>query len=263
LSTKSGTNRYSGSAYGNYRNGSLGALDAFDHSPIATVSQFGGSLGGPLVKDRTFFFTAPEFQVGRKPIDVIYSVLDSQNIRNTPAAQALLSVAPEGPFDAVSNSQSSITRIDHRISDGDLLLARFDFTRTVATNSPGATNLSTGLGIASTSVSAASNQLTQPDTNFTVLGQWTSALSNKHLNEMRFQFAREDRPRVHAGVGPQVTVNNAGSPVASPRTPATNWWTICRSSAALIRRRWASTTSESPDTRSMTKPLAALTPSTT
>jgi hypothetical protein len=126
------------------------------------------------VKDRTFFHGAG-VSGQNKPVQVIYSALDSQGLRNTTGAQALLSAAPEGPFDAISNSQSSITRLDHRIADGDMLLGRFDFTRTLATNSPGATNLSTGLGIASTTINAASNQVTQPDTNYTALGQWTSA----------------------------------------------------------------------------------------
>jgi hypothetical protein len=214
MSTKSGTNRFSGSGYEYFRDGALSAHDAFDRSSIAGVHQFGGSFGGPLVQDRTFFFTAPEFQVGSKPVQIVYSVLDSQHLRNTPGAAALLSVAPEGSFKAVSNSQSSVTRIDHKISDANIFLGRFDFTRTVQTNSPGSTNLSTGLGIASTTVNAASNQVTQPDSNYTALGQWTSVLSNTHLNELRVQFSREVRPRVHLGSGPQATINNAGSPVA-------------------------------------------------
>ena len=37
----------------------------------------------------------------------------------------------------------------------------------------------------------------------------TSALSAKHLNELRFQFSRELRPRPYQGTGPQVTITNA------------------------------------------------------
>src|SRR5207244_10273687 len=108
---------------------------------------------------------------------------------------------------AISNSQSVINRLDHRLSETNNFFGRFDFTRTLQTNSPGATNLSTGLGIASTSTAAASNQITQPDANYTALGQVTSTLSSTLLNEFRIQFSREIRPRIHLGVGPQVTVN--------------------------------------------------------
>src|SRR5207253_3539486 len=43
----------------------------------------------------------------------------------------------------------------------------------------------------------------------TGFGQLTSAFSAKHLNELRFQFSRELRPRPYQGTGPQVTVTNA------------------------------------------------------
>jgi len=208
MSTKSGTNKFHGSAFELFRNGDLSAVDAFGRASSAKVNQFGGSIGGPIQKDRTFFFNASEFQFGGKPVQVLYSLLDSQGVRNTPAAQALLGVAPESSFRAISNSQSVINRVDHRLSETNYLFGRFDFTRTLQTNSPGSTNLSTGLGIASTSTAAVSNQLNQPDSNYTALGQLTSAFSSKLFNEFRFQFSRELRPRIHLGSGPQVTVNN-------------------------------------------------------
>ena len=45
------------------------------------MNQFGGSIGGPIRKDRTFFFNATEFQYGSKPVQVLYSLLDSQGVR--------------------------------------------------------------------------------------------------------------------------------------------------------------------------------------
>ena len=228
MSTKSGTNQFHGSSFYLVRDGSLSAEDAFARSPIARVHQFGGSLGGPLIKDRTFFFTSPEFQDGSKPIQVIYPLLDSQGVRNTPAAQALLAVAPEGDFSAVSNSQSVINRIDHNFSEAHSLFGRFDFTRTYATNSPGATTLSTGLSLASTTNSAESFQTNLIDRNYTIMGQFTSILSNSHLNELRLQFSREIRPRAPQGVGPQVNVSNSGSTVAIywPQATGLSWGNV-------------------------------------
>jgi len=228
MSTKSGTNQFHGSAFELFRSGDLSAGDAFGRQSIANVNQFGGSIGGPIRKDRTFFFHASEFQFGGKPVQVVYSLLDSQGLRNTPAALALLNTAPEGAFEAVSNSQSVINRLDHHISDRTNFFGRFDFTRTLQTNSPGASNLSTGLGIATTSAAAASNQVTQPDANYTLLSQVSTALSHTTLNEFRFQFSREVRPRVHLGAGPQVTVNNnvgsAGGTVAIYGTAPEGSW---------------------------------------
>lgn len=224
LSTRSGTNAFHGSAFDLERNGAIAITDAFGRSSVSNVQQFGGSFGGPLVKDRTFFFTSPEFQYGGKPVQVIYSTLDSQNLRGTAGAQALLGVAPEGQIQAISNSQAVVNRIDHRLSAKHSLLARFDFTHNVQINSPGSTSLSTGLGVApltgSTTNIALTSQFVLPDTNYTALAQLTSTLSNKHINELRFQFSRELRPRSTQGTGPQVTVQSAGATVAQYGPPA-------------------------------------------
>jgi hypothetical protein len=206
LSTRSGTNAVRGTSFYLGRNGGMASKDAFGRQPVATVHQFGGSVGGPILLGRTFFFTAAEFQEGSKGVDVVYANLD----RNAAAARTLLAIAPEEQLDAVSDGQSVINRIDHRLSDTNTLLGRFDFTRTFAANSPGATALQTGLGIAATTTSAKSNLLLQPASNYTTLGQWTSVLSNRHVNELRVQFSREIRPRTYQGEGPQVTVGNIG-----------------------------------------------------
>ncbi|HZD31212.1 MAG TPA: TonB-dependent receptor, partial [Candidatus Angelobacter sp.] len=64
--TKSGTNQLHGSALEYYRSGALGARNYFniDSQPKDpfTNNQFGGSLGGPIVKDKAFFFVNYEGQ---------------------------------------------------------------------------------------------------------------------------------------------------------------------------------------------------------
>jgi len=58
--TKSGTNQFHGSAFEYFRNTALNARNYFNDSGIQQnpfhANQFGGSLGGPIVKDKTFFF---------------------------------------------------------------------------------------------------------------------------------------------------------------------------------------------------------------
>ncbi|WP_263419017.1 TonB-dependent receptor [Terriglobus albidus] len=63
--TKSGTNTYHGSIYEYFRNDELNAY-AFQfgqhfRKPELRQNQFGGSLGGPIFKDKTFFFGDVEF----------------------------------------------------------------------------------------------------------------------------------------------------------------------------------------------------------
>src|SRR6266705_1429356 len=64
--TKSGTNNWHGSALEYWRSGQLGARNYFNFAPNPKNSflnnQFGGSFGGPIVKDKTFFYVNYEGQ---------------------------------------------------------------------------------------------------------------------------------------------------------------------------------------------------------
>ena len=61
LSTRSGTNRIHGSAYEFLRNTVLNARNYFQQTtPPFKLNQFGGTAGGPILKDRTFLFIAAE-----------------------------------------------------------------------------------------------------------------------------------------------------------------------------------------------------------
>ena len=61
---KSGTNDYHGTAFGFLRNASLDAKNYFDSAtkPIPPFQryQYGGAFGGPIIKDKTFFFVSYE-----------------------------------------------------------------------------------------------------------------------------------------------------------------------------------------------------------
>ena len=63
--TKSGSNEFHGTAYEFNRVNALAARDYFNPSPDPqnpfTRNQFGASLGGPIVKDKTFFFVNSEW----------------------------------------------------------------------------------------------------------------------------------------------------------------------------------------------------------
>ena len=67
MTTKSGTNAFHGSGYEYLRNKVLNANDYFTNlaklpRPPLVQNQFGGTVGGPLVKDKTFFFAGFERQ---------------------------------------------------------------------------------------------------------------------------------------------------------------------------------------------------------
>lgn len=215
MSTKSGSNTSQGTGYYLFRNDALTADDPFGRQHIGVGQQLGGSFGGAIRQDRTFFFIAPEFQRNTKPVQVLYTALDAQNLRSTAAGQALLAIAPEQKLGALSQSQSVVTRIDHRVSQNHTVMGRFDYIRNRVTNNVGGIILTQGLGADSITNRALTNQALVTNRNdVTGMLQLTSVLSDTRVNELRVQLVREFRPWDVNGTGPEVTVQNGGATVA-------------------------------------------------
>jgi len=87
LVTKSGTNQFHGDAYEFLRNSSLDAYNYFDNRslpvPELRKNQFGGTMGGPLIKDKLFFFGSYEGQrerIGRTFFGTVPTLLMRQGI---------------------------------------------------------------------------------------------------------------------------------------------------------------------------------------
>jgi hypothetical protein len=214
MSTRSGTNVLRGSGFYLFRNDAMTMDDPFGRQPIGAGQQFGGSIGGALRKDRTFFFLAPEFQRNTKPVQILYTTLDAQNLRGSAAAQALLGVAPEENTQALSQSESVVGRLDHH-AGRHTLMTRFDYIRNRVTDNVGGVVMSQGLGADSITNRALSNQALLTNRNdVTAAAQLSSVLSSRFLNEARAQVTHEYRPWNNGTGGPEVTVRNAGATIA-------------------------------------------------
>jgi hypothetical protein len=87
--TRSGSNAFHGSAFYYNRNSATGANDSLDESvgnpkPPDSLQQFGAGVGGPIVKNRLWFFVDYEQQLRNFPIPVINSAL-ATNSSNLPS----------------------------------------------------------------------------------------------------------------------------------------------------------------------------------
>jgi hypothetical protein len=86
ISIKSGTNAFHGDVFEFVRNSDLDASDFFTNEahgkiPPFKQNQFGGNLGGPIKKDRTFFFADYEgyrSREGQSELEVLPSLLQRQ-----------------------------------------------------------------------------------------------------------------------------------------------------------------------------------------
>lgn len=167
LVTKSGTNQIHGAGFEYFRDGALGARNYFNSIDPTTGlglpknsfrnNQFGGSLGGPLVKDKTFWFVSFEGQrengglpqSGNAPTQSAINTWEQTNTINPVISRILTQVKPWGtlpltsptggdfapvlyttPFD--NNSDNLIVKMDQHLkllSDSDLLTGRYFFAQ--------------------------------------------------------------------------------------------------------------------------------------
>jgi outer membrane receptor protein involved in Fe transport len=148
--TRSGTNAFHGSAYEFLRNSALDAANFFENAGgIKKASfrknQFGGAIGGPIIKSRTFFFADYEGIRQSKGIPNFLTVpsITTRNSVTDPAIQKYLALYPipaasctdpTCPFtfsgQQVVNENFLTTRIDHRFSDKDALSGTYLYDKT-------------------------------------------------------------------------------------------------------------------------------------
>ena len=179
--TKSGTNDWHGSAYEYFRNNVMDArsiLSAPDFN-VLRQNQFGGSIGGPLRKDRTFLFANYEGQRRAESPTYNSAVLDNiaainqvkTNVFGLPAEN--LFVLRDG------NTDNGFVRLDENLNAKNYLYARYFINDDRLTNqSP----LNNGFDLPS----AFKNNYIRDQS---VAGGLVTTFSPSWVNELRMQYA--------------------------------------------------------------------------
>ena len=127
--TKSGSNAIHGSVFEYLRNDALDARNFFapTKDPLR-LNQFGGSLGGPLAKDKLFFFLSYEGLRQRQSAAFTEATLSaSARARAVPSIQPLLPAFPVGQRPSVNPDFDIISVLGPRSVDENAAGARLDF----------------------------------------------------------------------------------------------------------------------------------------
>jgi hypothetical protein len=196
--TRSGTNVLHGAAYGFFRDDAFNAKNALTGTTLPMdQQQFGGSLGGPLARNRTFYFA----NVERKRLDqtgVVSITPANVPVINARLAQAGYQGMPvtTGIYPNPVHSLNVLGKIDHQISGADQLSVRYALYDVTSSNARGVGNLNAPSG---------STGLDNLDQSIAIGNVWT--LSPNTVNETRIQVARADLKAFSTDlIGPQVTI---------------------------------------------------------
>ena len=184
--TKSGTNTLHGSLYGYLENSAMNARSMLQPAPLPNTlrqGQYGGTLGGPIRKDKTFFFANYEGQRrGEIPVQSPELV---NNLALINAAKAILGIAPENVGALkTADSDRGLIKIDHRISGANSLTLRYNVEDARNLNVLMGDTLDGG-GIGAPS-SAHNNFLRDQ----ALVGTLTSILKSNLVNTVLVQYAR-------------------------------------------------------------------------
>ena len=153
--TKSGANSVDGSAYEYHRNDALDARNYFDtaEQPDFHRNQFGATIGGPIARDRTFFFLGYEALIERlgKTVSTVVpddnarqGILPGGTVTINPAVAPYLNEYPRAngpllgqglaaytfPFNQSIDEHFAQGRVDHNLGAGNQLFGRYTFDDT-------------------------------------------------------------------------------------------------------------------------------------
>ena len=204
--TRSGTNKLHGSVFEFLRNSALDARNYFNtesHKTVFQNSNFGASLGGPVIKDETFFFGAYEGQRERVGSDFLLQVPTNaeraqarsiaQGLLGTvnPALDQILNFYPASDSPTIpgvvrdtNNVDNFIVKVDHNLSQNGQLSGRYAFAQSSQVFPFGSAG---GYGAGSRLPQFAQ---TSPARVQVVSASFLSTLSTTEINEVRFGYSR-------------------------------------------------------------------------
>lgn len=240
--TKSGTNQFHGGAFYYVRDNALGATNPFALQTVVVNGvntqvrikpddrrhQFGGTIGGPIVRDHLFFFFSYDQQKRNFPgVGVpgnpagFFAPLDATevstlNSRGIPAARQAAGLAFLQSMTGVVQRKGDQTlffpKVDWRITDNHTLTLSYNRLRW---NSPA--GIQTG-AVVTRGIDSFGNDFVKEDW---MIARLISALSPRISNEFRFQYGRDfefedgqppipGEPIAQTGFSPQITISGAG-----------------------------------------------------
>lgn len=193
--TKSGTNQIHGSAFEFYRDKGMNA-NTFTNNRSGIrkqpyhFNQFGGSLGGPVITDKVFFFGNYDGQRNTQSQPIV------PNIYPTGAAlQALQQYLV--PYQIGLNNAVFLAKADWNISQTDRFSVRYNGSRYTGTNFE-------SNGLTSAREHTGDNKVTTDN----IAAVYTKVFGTSLVWDSRFNYVRDDEPGQANATGPEVVITN-------------------------------------------------------
>ncbi len=188
--TKSGTNSVAGTAH--YYRKSQALASSYSRGggkPDFSQQQFGFTLGGPIAKDRLFYFIAYDQQLFNQTKQTLPTRIASQPLRqfmDTAFGGAL--AGDYGPVRRTNDANALLIKLDAPLGTRHNASLKYNYTNSRQEN-----------GTFDVDSWARSANATEKDYSHALNGFLASTFGANMSNEFRFQIAREYRPRTYGG----------------------------------------------------------------
>jgi hypothetical protein len=189
--TKSGTNKMDGTGHVVLKNDSLssnpkgGAATKYNFKQ----TQVGFTLGGPIKRDELFYFGSLDIQKADSTKQTDPTRIEPRVVA---ALASLGSPAENGSIGRTNDARVFLGKLDWNASARNLATLRYNYTWSDQKN-----------GTFDVNSWGRSANADERDSSNAGTGSLISTVSNNLLNEFRFQYARENRPRPYDG--PNIT----------------------------------------------------------
>jgi outer membrane receptor for ferrienterochelin and colicin len=229
--TKSGTNEFSGSAYFQYRNESFVGTKAGENTfnpGTFTYDQIGARLGGPIIRNKLFFFANYEKDNLEQPGTTFEANAGGEtvggNITRVLASdlETLSSFVSEnfgyetGPYEGYSSATPStrfLARMDFNASERHKFSLRYTHLDAITDNLV-SNSTSLGFGNRRTNANAMSYENSgygQLENIRSLVGEWNASLGSNMANNMIIGYTSNDESREpKAGVFPAIDILKDG-----------------------------------------------------
>ena len=240
--TRSGTNEFSGSAYTFWRNESMQGNKVGYNTPFArqnlAVNTYGARLGGPIIKNKLFFFV--NFETGKTISPGQTNVVSSaqqpygsgSNVTRPTAAELdsfsrylrskyNYETGPYQDYDNEATNTRITARIDWNISRNHKFNIRYSQVESkspsfVSTSRSPLSNYSTGVGRTDINALWYKNSNYYQDANFYSLSAELTSNLGRVSNVLRFSFTNQNDPRSSdSQIFPFVDILKDGTPFTS------------------------------------------------
>ena len=200
--TKSGTNDFRGELFYFNRNKTLTSKDAFGRKGNNQQNQFGGSIGGPIRRDKAFFFFGVEQNYLRIPFFVKFGRIPG--IALPSELEAL-----EGEKNSTNDPTALFARTDFILNQNNALNVQYQYSRLRGENFGALVD-----GTAETD-DLASSAYQRTGSSHGIKSSLVTTFNANIVNEIRGQVASDFRNEENSAPGPEFRIDGLGSRTGS------------------------------------------------